>query len=196
MSRARRLERSSWILGFALIGVWSGMRVYGTWASSRAVQEFDASASSVDMSQWSPSRRQHYEESLAKPSGPAIAVLEIARVGLTVPLFEGTSEQALDRGVGHIEGTDEPGDEGNVVIAGHRDGFFRGLKDVTAGDLIELRTHEGNSTYVVQETRIVPPEDVSVLDPTPVPSLTLVTCYPFYFVGPAPQRFVVRAVRR
>jgi len=191
-----RLERSSWIAGFALIGIWAGLRAFGTLSSARAVEQFDAQVAHVDTSLWSESRRRHYEESLTRPSGPAIAVLRIQRVGLEVAVLEGTDELALERGVGHIDGTDAPGANGNVGIAGHRDGFFRGLKDVGAGDLIELRTPGGTSTYVVSETRIVPPEDVSVLDATTEPSLTLVTCYPFYFVGPAPQRYVVRAVRR
>jgi sortase A len=76
-----------------------------------------------------------------------------------------------------------------------RDGFFRGLKDVRTGDVVELRTSSGTADYVVEEVRVVPPEDTSVLERTAVPSLTLVTCYPFYFVGPAPQRYIVRAVR-
>ena len=80
-------------------------------------------------------------------------------------------------------------------IAGHRDGFFRGLKDIAADDVIELETHHGKEVYRVQRTWVVSPDDVSVLDPTPTRSLTLVTCYPFYFVGPAPERFIVRAVR-
>jgi LPXTG-site transpeptidase (sortase) family protein len=87
-----------------------------------------------------------------------------------------------------------PGTEGNVGIAGHRDGFFRALKDIAEGDAIELQTLGGRETYRVERTWIVEPEDVSVLDPTPSRSLTLVTCYPFYFVGSAPQRFIVRAV--
>jgi len=100
----------------------------------------------------------------------------------------------LDRGVGHIEGTATPGAEGNSGIAGHRDGFFRGLKDIAAGDVIELDTLHGRESYRVERTWIVDPEDVSVLDPTTTRALTLVTCYPFYFVGSAPRRFIVRAV--
>ena len=85
--------------------------------------------------------------------------------------------------------------DGNSGIAGHRDGFFRGLKDIARGDTIELDTLHGTDVYRVERTWIVEPEDVSVLDPTPEPALTLVTCYPFYFRGSAPQRFIVRAVR-
>ena len=97
--------------------------------------------------------------------------------------------------VGHIEDTAAPGADGNTGIAGHRDGFFRGLKDITTGDAIELDTLNGKQIYRVERTWVVDPEDVSVLDPTPSRALTLVTCYPFYYVGPAPQRFIVRAVQ-
>jgi sortase A len=123
----------------------------------------------------------------------AIAVLEVPRLGLTVPVLEGTDELTLNRGVGHVEGTARPGEEGNVGIAGHRDGFFRVLKDVTAGDTIRLVTPGATLEYTVEDTRIVEPEDVQVLDPTSTPVLTLLTCYPFYYVGNAPKRFVVRA---
>ena len=110
-------------------------------------------------------------------------------------MLPGTDDRTLDRAVGHIEDTAPPGTDGNSGIAGHRDGFFRGLKDIAAGDAIELDTLQGKEVYRVERTWVVEPEDVSVLDPTPTPALTLVTCYPFYFVGSAPQRFIVRAVR-
>jgi sortase A len=111
-------------------------------------------------------------------------------------VLPGTDDFVLDRAVGHIDDTALPGTNGNIGIAGHRDGFFRGLKDIAAGDPIELETRKGRELYRVERTWIVDPEDVSVLDPTPVQSLTLVTCYPFYFIGSAPQRFIVRAVRQ
>ncbi len=124
-----------------------------------------------------------------------LAVLRIARIRLVVPVLEGTSDVTLNRGVGHIEETAMPGTSGNSGIAGHRDGFFRSLKDVGVGDAIELETLQGKQTYRIERAWIVNPEDVSVLDPTPEQSITLVTCYPFYFVGSAPQRYIVRAVR-
>ena len=110
-------------------------------------------------------------------------------------MLPGTDDRTLDRAVGHIEDTAQPGTDGNSGIAGHRDGFFRGLKDIVPGDAIELDTLQGKDVYRVERTWVVDPEDVSVLDPTPARALTLVTCYPFYFVGSAPQRFIVRAVR-
>ncbi len=110
-------------------------------------------------------------------------------------MLPGTDDRTLDRGVGHIEDTAQPGTDGNLGIAGHRDGFFRGLKDITPGDLMELDTLQGTDVYRVERTWVVSPEEVSVLDPTSTPAITLVTCYPFYFVGSAPDRFIVRAVR-
>jgi len=112
-----------------------------------------------------------------------------------VAILPGTDEFVLNRGLGHIEETALPGTSGNSGIAGHRDGFLRGLKDVAVGDAVELETLQGRQIYRVERMWVVEPEDVSVLDPTPVQSLTLVTCYPFYFIGSAPQRFIVRAVR-
>ena len=110
-------------------------------------------------------------------------------------MLEGTDETTLNRAVGHIEDTALPGANGNSGIAGHRDGFFRPLKDIVVGDAIELETvPRHKEIYRVERTWIVDPEDVSVIDPTPARSLTLVTCYPFYFIGSAPKRFIVRAV--
>ena len=122
-------------------------------------------------------------------------MLRIPKIRLEVAVLPGTDDRTLDRAVGHIEDTALPGADGNSGLAGHRDGFFRGLKDIAPGDAIVLETLQGTEAYVVERTWIVNPEDVSVLDPTPTRSLTLVTCYPFYFVGSAPQRFIVRAVR-
>jgi sortase A len=149
--------------------------------------------SEPDFRLWSPQRISAYQASLADGSFTPIAVLRIASVSLEVPVLEGTDEVALNQGVGHIEGTSAPGAGGNVGIAGHRDGFFRSLKDIQQGDTIELISHLRNDRYVVDETLIVSPEHVSVLRARGLPSLTLVTCYPFYFVGSAPKRFVVHA---
>ena len=124
-----------------------------------------------------------------------LAILKIPKIHLEVPVVEGTDDPALDYGVGHVEGTALPGEAGNVALAGHRDGFFRGLKDIAVGDSIELETVRGSEAFVVSNIWLVTPNDVWVLDPTPSESITLVTCYPFYFVGSAPQRYIVRASR-
>ena len=150
--------------------------------------------SAADTSRWAPERIKAFEESLLLPAGAPLAVLRIPKIGLEVPVFYGTDEPTLNRGVGLIEDTARPDEAGNVGIAGHRDGFFRALMDVQQGDAIELETPRGKRAYEVASIRIVSPNDVSVLDATPDPELTLVTCYPFYFVGSAPERYIVRAV--
>jgi sortase A len=148
----------------------------------------------VDQSAWSTQRIRAYASSAPVATAP-LAVLRIPRLKLTVPILEGIDEPVLDRGVGHIPETASPGEPGNIAIAGHRDSFFRSLKDIRAGDEIELATRGTRDRYIVERTWIVDPEDLSVLEPTKAPSMTLVTCYPFYYVGSAPRRYIVRAVR-
>ena len=149
----------------------------------------------VDFQLWDDVRIQGYKESLRHAFGTPLAVLRIPKIDLEVPVLEGTSELVLNRGVGWIEGTPRPGEAGNVGVAGHRDGFFRGLKDVTVGDRLVLSLPHEEVTYLIDEIRIVMPEDVYVLDARPNPSVTLVTCYPFYYFGSAPQRYIVHARR-
>ena len=134
----------------------------------------------------------HYRAALHSPGRPE-AVLRIPSLNLVVPVFEGTSEENLNRGAGRIEGTAHIGESGNIGIAAHRDGFFRVLKDVRVGHLLELQRLDGTDTYRIVATTIVEPADISVLAATDKQAITLVTCYPFYFVGAAPQRFIVRA---
>jgi len=127
--------------------------------------------------------------------GALLGRIEIGAIGLEVMVLEGTEDEALRRGVGHIPGTALPGQGGNVAIAGHRDTFFRGLRNIRKDDEITLATLNGTHRYRVESTKIVEPEDIGVLDDSDDAILTLVTCYPFYFVGSAPQRFIVRAHR-
>jgi sortase A len=122
-----------------------------------------------------------------------IGRIEAPRLGISVVTREGTDAATLERAVGHIAHTALPGESGNAAFAGHRDTFFRGLREVRTGDRIAVTTRSGRHEYVVRDTRVVSPEDVSVLDPTPTPTLTLVTCFPFRYIGPAPGRFIVRA---
>jgi len=158
-----------------------------------AHQAVAAESATPDLSLWSPERIVAWRKALTGAAAEPLAVLRIPRLRIEVPVLPGTDDVTLDRGVGHIEDTALPGAEGNSGIAGHRDGFFRGLKDIAEGDVIELETAGGKDSYRVERTWIVDPEDVSVLDPTPTRAVTLVTCYPFYYVGPAPRRFIVRA---
>lgn len=121
--------------------------------------------------------------------------LEIPRIDLSVMVLEGVQSGILRKGAGHIPGTAFPNEAGNVGIAAHRDSFFRKLRNIRANDQITLTTLQGSYQYAVDWTRVVEPTDISVLSPSNDRILTLVTCYPFYYVGPAPQRFIVRAHR-
>ncbi len=144
------------------------------------------SASMPDQRLWSPTRIAAWQASAPQP---VLAVLEMPAVDLEVPVFQGD----MERGPAWIAGTARPGQAGNSGISGHRDGYFRALKDAELGDALTLRTAGGRQRYVVDDIRIVDPLDVEVLDPTDRQTVTLVTCYPFYFVGSAPQRYIVRA---
>jgi sortase A len=194
-------ERASWAFGLAGL-VWWGAFQVGVATSTRhglerfaALRSLAAEAGTPDQSLWSPGRVIAWRKALLDPAPAPLAVLRIAKIRLEVPVLPGTDDSTLDRGVGHIEGTASLGTDGNLGIAGHRDSFFRGLKDITPGDRIELDTIPGKEVYRVERTWVVNPEDIWVLDSTPTRVLTLVTCYPFYFIGSAPRRFIVRAVR-
>ena len=129
------------------------------------------------------------------PAAGLIGRLDIPRLGLSVIVIEGVRAATLRRAVGHIPGTALPGQQGNVGISGHRDTFFRPLRNIRHDDMVTLTTLLGEFRYRVVSTAIVRPDNIAVLSPTENQILTLVTCYPFYFVGPAPSRFIVRAER-
>jgi sortase A len=203
-----RLERVLLFCGILLVSVYIGSGFYGAVYSRSSVQEFWAAQAAAqaavetspqsqsslpDFRLWSEGRIQKYQASRLMKVPAPLGVIEIPSLGLQVPILEGTDDLTLDRGVGHIAGTASPGESGNVGIAGHRDGFFRGLKDIHVGDRIDIQSQQGNSHYRVDEIQIVSPDDISVLEPRTKSSLTLVTCYPFYFVGSAPSRYIVHA---
>jgi sortase A len=125
---------------------------------------------------------------------PGISRLEIPRIGLTAMVLDGASSQTMRVGLGHITGTSSPGENGNVAIAGHRDTFFRPLRRIQEGDEILLETPAKALTYRVSSIEIVEPSDVAILRSHGKDELTLVTCYPFSYLGPAPKRFVVHAL--
>ena len=193
-------EGTCWALGLAGLAWWGAFHIEVATSTRHHLDRFAAlqvvtlHARMPDQTLWSSTRVNASREALSEPAPLPLAVLRIPKVGLEVPVLPGTDGRTLDRAVGHIEGTTELGKDGNAGIAGHRDGFFRGLKDIAPGDTIELDTVEGTDIYRVERTWVVKPQDVSVLDPTSRRALTLVTCYPFYFSGPAPKRFIVRAV--
>ncbi|HKD11608.1 MAG TPA: class D sortase [Thermoanaerobaculia bacterium] len=214
-SALRVAEIAAWTVGLALLALYGGLRIRHTTAARREVREFkeakaldrgktleqgkafgDArtlSWGAPNLSLWSPERVRAWHQNLAAAAPAAVAVLRIPKIGLEVPVLEGTDDASLDSGVGHIEGTASPGAPGNVGIAGHRDGFFRGLKDVSPGDAIEVETRTRTYRYVVNDLVVVDPQDVWVLDQTSSERLTLVTCFPFYYTGSAPRRFIVQA---
>jgi len=132
---------------------------------------------------------------VAVSEGSPLGRIEISSVGLTTMILEGTEEETLRRAVGHIRGTPLPGQRGNVALAGHRDTFFRELRDIRVNDEITLTTLSGSHHYRVDSTKVVKPEETEVLKDDGADTLTLVTCYPFNFVGSAPKRFIVRARR-
>jgi sortase A len=202
-----RLERLLMCCGLLLLFLYVANRTYGAIYSRSSLQSFWAaeasaqaqvrikpqSSSPPDFSLWSEKRVRAYHTSLAANVSPPLGVLDIPSLRLQVPVLEGTDDLTLDRAVGHITGTASLGEPGNTGIAGHRDGFFRVLKDIHVGETVDLYTQHGRSRYVVDEIQIVSPDSVSVLAPRAKPSLTLVTCYPFYFVGSAPSRYIVHA---
>jgi sortase A len=203
MTSWRRTEKVVSLVGVLLLITYASARLQSESPSRLTLDRFDSltkidsdkalDSEGVNFTLWSPKRIHAYLGSLRSKRGQPIAVLRIPKIHLTVPVFNGTDDVTLDRGVGRIIGTAEIGQKGNVGIAGHRDGFFRGLKDIGPGDAIELVTGSKTIHFVIERTQIVRRKDVSVLTNTGVPSLTLVTCFPFYFVGKAPQRFIVHA---
>jgi sortase A len=198
----RWMELTAWGLGLLLLATYGTMRVHGGVMQRQDLQRFNqakqdavwTTSGEIDTSLWSGARIEKYNRSLEHDSPLPLAMLRIPKIHLEVSVLDGTDDFTLNRAVGHIAATARPGEPGNIGIAGHRDGFFRGLKDISTGDVIELVTLHETARYTVKEIRIVSPETVEVLDPTSEPTLTLVTCYPFYFIGSAPQRYIVRAV--
>src|SRR5262245_30738970 len=196
------VERIVWTVGVVAVAIWGYQYVSGLIGGHREVERFALlraagrlETSAPDQTLWSPQRIKAWHEAITRETPPPLAVLRVPKLGLEVAVLEGTDDWTLNRAAGHIEDTALPGEDGNAGIAGHRDGFFRGLKDIARGDAIEIETLHGPELYRVERAWLVDPEDASALDPTPSRSVTLVTCYPFYFVGDAPQRFIVRAVR-
>jgi LPXTG-site transpeptidase (sortase) family protein len=149
-----------------------------------------------DTSLWNAKRITDYEDSLKVIAKPPLGIFKVEKLNINVPIYNGTSEYYLNRGVGRIKGMAKMDEAGNLGISGHRDGFFRGLKDIQVGDDIAIQTTRGVENYAVSSITIIPKEDISVLAPTTEKMLTLITCYPFYFVGHAPKRYIVTATPR
>jgi len=217
VSRTLRILQWALIgLGLVLIGVFIASLLHRELGSRSAMRDFESARDAaraapspsptptrtlpdslpVDTSLWAQGRIAKYNDSLSHDYAAPLAILRIPKIGLEVPVLDGTDDLTLNRAVGRIAGTATIETMGNLGIAGHRDGYFRGLKDVVIGDAIELETLTGKLHFVIDKISIVMPTDVHVLAPTERPTITLVGCYPFYYVGKAPQRYIVRATLR
>ena len=185
-------------VGYALVDA-KLYQAYETWRFERALEGSKPAMDSVEeihpSSLPAPAEADRPRVESAAPKGSPLGQIEISSIGLTAMIEEGDNGRTLRQAVGHLPGTALPGEQGNVVIAGHRDTFFRPLRNIRKGDEITLTTLDGSYRYRVDFTEVVGPQDTEVLDASADSILTLVTCYPFYFVGPAPKRFVVRASR-
>jgi len=215
-SLLRRTERFCFTAGFASIGLCALLlaqawffQVYENWAFEQQLQGAPVSyagfvtqavsfANASDYLPVLPARENGKPPSLGfdgSGGGTIVGRIEIPRIGLKSMILEGVSQRTLALAVGHVPGTALPGEPGNVGIAGHRDTFFRSLRGVQNGDTILLTTLTGSYEYRVKSYEVVTPRDTQVLASSPEPMLTLVTCYPFHYLGPAPERFIVHAVR-
>lgn len=207
-STLRWVERVLLIVALLCLGSWAYAWLDSAYYQYRENRILDEAASNE--SQASPSKApaaetdalgsfhpQTAERPRRQPlsEGELVGRIEIPRLGVSSIVLEGVENRTLRRGVGHIPETAPPGTGGNIGLAAHRDSFFHGLQDIRKNDIIRLRTLEGTYQYRVEWTEIVMPEDTQVLADTGIPELTLVTCYPFYYVGSAPQRFIVHAQR-
>jgi sortase A len=180
------VQRCLWMAGFIVLG-YCGM----AWINATLQQTAGNAELNRLISSYVPDTRQP----APSPRG-LVGRIEISRLHLSAVIFEGTEEPVLRQGVGHLRGSAMPGQNGNVVLAGHRDSFFRALRNIRSGDVVDVTTLQGTRSYAIGTTRIIQPTEVGVLAPTRVPTLTLVTCYPFYYVGNAPQRFIVRGTEQ
>jgi sortase A len=188
---ARFLQRLLFAIGFLVLGY-----VGADWLNSRIQQTRGNQELDRLLSQNEPSKKAMNGQApnTRVPDGALVGRVEIPKLHLSAVVFQGTTSSILDKGVGHVDSTALPGQAGNVVLAAHRDSFFRELRNIHQGDDVTVMTTSGQRTYKVASTEIVDPTEVSVLNATAKPTLTLITCYPFYYVGHAPKRFIVRAL--
>jgi sortase A len=185
-----RLGRALLVVGVALLAWWLWSTVDGMLYQSKLGRRLDAIARE------SPAREPFQVARMTRAEADStglIGRLEIPRLGLSSIVVEGTGHRALRRGIGHVENTAFPGEPGNVGLAGHRDSYFRPLESIALGDRIRIATPDGVFDYEVESTVFVNPDRGDLLAATEEPRLTLVTCYPFSWVGPAPRRLVIRA---
>ena len=185
-------EVAAYFVGALLCSLFALAQTDSALGSTNAIEEFTASLNPPDQTLWAAGRVRDYQVAQQSPMS-AVALLAIPSLKLEVPVFEHDDEISLNRGAGLVAGMGTPDTGGNVGIAGHRDGFFRVLKDIKVGDVIEIRTRIKLHRYRVTSIDIVDKTDKRLLADTDEPGVTLVTCYPFYFLGNAPQRYIVAA---
>ena len=193
-SPLRWLERLLLVIGIVCLGYYGYVSAETALYQAQETRELDAILATMPTTPPASSAAP----AVRRPppaAGTAIGRIESPRLGVTAVVRAGSDSRTLRLAVGHIPGTALPGEVGNIGLAAHRDTFFRRLGDIRPGDEVNVVTPEGTFRYTVEGTKVVAPEDVWVLDPTDQPSLTLVTCYPFRYIGSAPQRFIVRAVQ-
>ncbi len=183
------VERALFAAALVLLGIWGAVRLEGEWFQVRQERLL---AERLAARAAEPGSSPADAPALFEP-GQLVGRIDVERLGISSVIVEGTDTVDLRHAVGHLPGTALPGASGNVALAGHRDSYFRGLGGVELGDRIVVTSTAGTFDYVVESTEVVDPDRVEVLAPTETPTLTLLTCYPFRYVGPAPQRFVVRA---
>ena len=185
------------VTGCALVaGGALALFVYGYWQLNMLRVQREANQVTAKERAAGAASAPHMVVILPPHQGDVIGRIEIPRLNISAMVLEGTAPKILRVAVGHINGTALPGIRGNTALAAHRDTIFRPLQEVKAGDGIVLTTSYGKFHYVVDSAQIVNPTDVRVLRPTPDAELTLVTCYPFSYIGAAPQRFIVHARQR
>jgi sortase A len=183
----RTLERLLLVIGLVSLGYFAYVVAESRLYQALENRELDAILASAP-----PAPANHVQRPRPAP-GSMIGRIEIPRLGVSTIIRAGSDARTLRLAVGHISGTAFPGESGNIGLAGHRDTFFRRLRDIRVGDEIRIVTPGETYTFKVEDTSIVKPRDTWVLNDTPTPVLTLVTCYPFTYVGSAPNRFIVRA---
>jgi sortase A len=191
MNIARVVTRRNWIAWTLIAGGLISLGNVGFDAARATVYQRQYQSALRDATQAQPS----FATRAAPPLGDPIGWLEIPRIGLSAAVVHGDTDAILETAIGHLPETPLPWSGGNSALAGHRDTFFRPLRDIRLDDVVRLNTPHGNLEYRVREAFIADPEDVWVLDSTPAATLTLITCYPFHYVGNAPRRFIVRAER-
>lgn len=202
-ARLAGIQRALLILGIGLLALWSWNALEARTFEARATAQLAESRRAVDAARVGHAPR--HARPAASPSAPRAKALpeseqvlgriEIPRLRIHAIVAEGTDDRTLRHAVGHIGATALPGGAGNCALAGHRDTFLRGLGGVRTNDVIRIATRERTYLYRVDWTQVVLPRRVDVLDSTATRSLTLVTCYPFVYVGHAPKRFIVRATQ-